>query len=100
MKFSDLKVEYIKTLMATQRILLTRFGYAVSFMGDQDSLTSGDGINTFDVRVYKHSLDLNKDEDYFAKEMPSGAIDFKKQLFRLKSVPLEEINNFFDTFIL
>ena len=100
MKFSDLNVEPIKTLMATQRILLTRYGYAISFMGDEQDLTSGDGENTFEVKVFRHNLDLDKDIDFFAEVHNPEIIDFKHCLFSLNNVSLSEINDFFDSFVL
>ena len=100
MKFDDLKVEPIKTIMATQRILLTRFGYAISFMGDDNTLMYGDGINTFEIRVYKHKLDLDKDIDFFDKTIDPGVIDFKNVIFEMHDVPRSEVDDFFTAFIL
>lgn len=100
MKFEDLKVEQIKTLMATQRILCLKSGYAISFMGDEQDLTSGDGINTFEIRVFKHNLDLDKPLDLFNSSIDSDAIDFRHTVFELKAVPLSEIHDFFEAFVL
>ena len=100
MKFGDLKVERIKTLMATQRIACLPSGYAISFMGDEQELTSGDGINTFEVKVFKHHLDLDKAIDFFDKTINPGTIDFKHLVFEMKGVPLNEIEDFFDAFVL
>ena len=100
MEFSDLKVEPIKTLMATQRILLTHFGYAISFMGDEQGLTSGDGINTFDIKVFRHNLDTDSDIDFFKNALNPNIIDFKNVVFEMKSVPLNEIEDFFKAFVL
>lgn len=100
MKFSNLKVEPIKTLMATQRLILTRFGYAISFMGDEQSLTSGDGVSTFEIKVFKHHLDLDQDIDFFNENINPDVVDFKHCLFSLKNVTIGEIDDFFDSFIL
>lgn len=99
MDFSDLHVEYIKTLMATQRILLTKFGVAISFMGDEQGLTSGDGVNTFEIMVFKHNLNLKENVDFFTLDVREDCVDFKKPIFKMDSVPLDEIQNFFNVFI-
>lgn len=99
MKFEDLTVVPIKTIMATQRILLMKFGYAISFMGDEQSFTFGDGVSTFEVRVYKHNLDLDKDTDYFGSNINPEAIDFDKCLFMMGYVLRSEIDNFFESFV-
>lgn len=99
MNFSDLTTEFIKTIMATQRLLITKFGYAVSFMGDEQDLTSGDGINTFEIRVYKHNLKTKDNLDFFKLGTNADIIDFKNLVFKMNSVPRQEIEEFFKAFI-
>lgn len=91
--------------MATQRIVCLKSGYAISFMGDEQELTSGDGINTFEVKVFKHHLDLEKAIDFFDETIDlgtidPGTIDFKHLVFEMKSVPLDEIKKFFNAFVI
>ena len=99
MKFDDLKVEPIKTLMATQRILLTKYGYAISFMGDEQDLTSGDGVNTFEIKVFKHNLDTTNDVDFFNSDINPNIINFEKTLLTLNCVSRKEVDDFFNTFV-
>ena len=100
MKFSDLNIEYIKTIMATQRILLMKCGYAISFMGDENNLTSGDGEKTFEISVYKHDLNLKQDVDFFSLDVRRNYVDFSKLIFKMDAVPLKEIEDFFTAFVL
>lgn len=99
MKFDDLRVEFIKTLMATQRIVLTPWGYAISFMGDEQGLFAGNGTDTFEVKVFKHNLELVHPIDFFGEYLEDNVIDFKHTLITLKNVSKEEIDDFFNSFM-
>lgn len=68
-KLEDLTVEFIKTAMLSQRIVLFPNGYGLSIMGGP--FVCGDGINTFDVSVIKHNFVTKEDIDYFS-------LDFSK----------------------
>ena len=98
MKFDDLTVVPIKTLVATQRMILIKFGYAISFMGDEQGFTSGDGTNTFEIQVFKHNLKLDKDIDFLNSGINPDVIDFKHPVFTMESVPRTEIDDFFEVF--
>jgi len=65
-KLEDLTVEFIKTAMLSQRIVLFPNGYGLNIMGGP--FVCGDGINTFDVSVIKHNFKTDKDVDYFGLE--------------------------------
>ena len=67
--FEDLHVEYIKTIVAMQRMVLTPNGYAISFIGDENDLTTGDGIETFDIHIYPHKLNIHQIVDFFGEEV-------------------------------
>lgn len=68
-KLEDLTVEFIKTAMLSQRIILFPNGYGLNIMGGP--FVCGDGVNTFDVSVIKHNFITNEDIDYFS-------LDFSK----------------------
>jgi hypothetical protein len=68
-KLEDLTVEFIKTAMLSQRIVLFPNGYGLSIMGGP--FVCGDGIDTFDVSVIKHNFKTDKCIDYFG-------LDFSK----------------------
>ena len=68
-KLEDLTVEFIKTAMLSQRIVLFPNGYGLSIMGGP--FVCGDGVDTFDVAIIKHNFKTDKDIDYFG-------LDFSK----------------------
>ena len=99
MKFEDLKVEFIQTIMATQRIVCLPSGHAISFMGFEQNPDVGDGINTFQVSSFTHNLKLTESIDFFNENYPSEMIDFHNRIFILDKVPIAEINSFFKEFV-
>ena len=99
MKFSDLKVEYIKTLAATQRILLSRWGYAISFMGSEQNLVAGDGVTTFQIAIYPLDFKIDEDLDFFYEDYNPNIIDFDNLIFKMDNVNIKDIEYFFEAFI-
>jgi len=83
-KLEDLTVEFIKTAMLSQRIVLFPNGYGLNIMGGP--FVCGDGVNTFDVSVIKHNFKTDKDIDYFG-------LDFSKYSPEELSVNVVYVDN-------
>lgn len=65
-KLEDLTVEFIKTAMLSQRVVLFPNGYGLNIMGGP--FVCGDGIDTFDVAIIKHNFKTDVAVDYFGLE--------------------------------